>query len=166
VAGNLLRGVETADWAALEGRAAARSVARYLQTAEWNGSRLEVRCEAPLAWVCPNVLSPDVPVERFRFRSGEFRQNARLKVSQGGRVLFQKRLGRLPGCQYFPEPERQMDGEGGFRRRTHPTCRRTVSHGKVGNGSCPFLCRDSSISLWSDHANRTCHRFDHFDHQG
>lgn len=30
-AGNLLRGVETADWAALEGRAAARSIARWLE---------------------------------------------------------------------------------------------------------------------------------------
>ena len=94
-AGNLLRGVETADWAALEGRAAARSMARYLQTAQWNGNRLEVRCEAPLAWICPNVLSLDVPVARFRFRSDEFRQNARLQLSQGGRVLYQKRLGRL-----------------------------------------------------------------------
>src|SRR4029453_13757239 len=40
-AGNLLRGVETADWAALEGRGAAHSIARFLENANWNGTRLE-----------------------------------------------------------------------------------------------------------------------------
>jgi L-2-hydroxyglutarate oxidase LhgO len=94
-AGNLLRGVETADWAALEGRAAARSMARYLETAEWNGKRLEVQPEAPLNWICPNVLSPNIPIGKFRFRSGEFRQNAQLQLTQSGRVLYQKRLSRL-----------------------------------------------------------------------
>jgi hypothetical protein len=94
-AGNLLRGVETADWAALEGRRAARPIARYLENAEWNESRLGVQAEAPLAWVYPNVLSPDVPVERFWFRSNDFRQNVNLQFMQGGRVLYQKRLSRL-----------------------------------------------------------------------
>jgi len=94
-AGNLLRGVETADWAALEGRAAARSIARYLESPKWNGSRLEVQPEAPLAWICPNVLSPDSPVDRFRFRSNEFRQNVRLQLLQSGRVLYQKQWSRL-----------------------------------------------------------------------
>ncbi len=94
-AGNLLRGVETADWAALEGRRAARSIAGYLENAGWNGSRLEIQCEKPLAWICPNVLSPDVPVERFRFRSDEFRQNVNLQLTQGGRVLYQKRFRNL-----------------------------------------------------------------------
>ncbi|MCC6567910.1 MAG: FAD-dependent oxidoreductase, partial [Anaerolineales bacterium] len=35
-AGNVLRGVETADWAAMEGRAAARAIARWLENAEWS----------------------------------------------------------------------------------------------------------------------------------
>jgi glycerol-3-phosphate dehydrogenase len=87
-AGNLLRGVETADWAALEGRAVARSIARYLETSQWSGSRLEIQTEAPLAWVCPNVLSPEVRVGGFRFRSGEFRQNVSLQLTQGRRVLY------------------------------------------------------------------------------
>ena len=95
-AGNLLRGVETADWAALEGRAAARSIARWLEKHEWNGSRLEVQPEAPVEWICPNVLSPDAPVSGFRFWSREFRQNATLQLTQAGRVLYQKQLGRLP----------------------------------------------------------------------
>jgi len=94
-AGNLLRGVETADWAALEGRSAARSIARFLENAEWNRSRLEIQCEAPIVWICPNVLSPDVRIEGFRFRSSEFHRNVRLQLIQGGRVLYQKQFRRL-----------------------------------------------------------------------
>ncbi len=60
-----------------------------------NENRLEVQCEAPLAWICPNVLSPDVRVDRFRFRSDEFRQNMNLQLTQAGRVLYQKRFSRL-----------------------------------------------------------------------
>ncbi len=55
-----MRGVETADWAALEGRSAARSIARYLENAKWPADRLEVQPEAPVAWIYPNVLSPGV----------------------------------------------------------------------------------------------------------
>jgi hypothetical protein len=94
-AGNLLRGVETADRAALEGRAAARSINRYLETAEWSGNRLKIQCEAPLSWICPNLLSPDARVERFRFQSGEFRQGVSLQLTQDGRVLYQKLLSHL-----------------------------------------------------------------------
>jgi thioredoxin reductase len=94
-AGNLLRGVETADWAAMEGRAAARSIARWLGNAQWSASRLGVETEAPIGWICPNVLSPDLRLEGFRFWSNEFRQNARLQLRQGGRVLYEKRIGWL-----------------------------------------------------------------------
>jgi len=91
-AGNLLRGVETADWAALEGRRAARSVDRWLENAQWSASRLEVQCEVPIGWICPNVLSPDVSVNGFRFWSKEFRKNAMLQLKQGERVLYEKKL--------------------------------------------------------------------------
>jgi len=94
-AGNLLRGVETADWAAHEGRRAARSIARYLENAPWSRSRLAVQTESPLAWIYPNILSPDVPADQFWFRSNEFRQNLNLEVTQAGRVLYQKRISRL-----------------------------------------------------------------------
>ncbi|HEU4744324.1 MAG TPA: FAD-dependent oxidoreductase [Anaerolineales bacterium] len=94
-AGNLLRGVETADWAALEGRGAARSIARYLADARWNGNRLPIEADAPLAWVYPNVLSPDIRVDRFWFRSSEFRRNVTLQVMQGDRPLYQKQFSRL-----------------------------------------------------------------------
>jgi L-2-hydroxyglutarate oxidase LhgO len=91
-AGNLLRGVETADWAALEGRSAARFIARYLENATWSANRLEVQPEAPIAWICPNVLSPDAIVEGFRFWSKEFRKNAILQLKQGKRVLYEKKI--------------------------------------------------------------------------
>ena len=91
-AGNLLRGVETADWAALEGRRAARSIARYLENPGWPDSRLEVQPEAPLAWICPNVLSPDTRAVGFRFWSNEFRKNATLQLRQGPRVLYEEKI--------------------------------------------------------------------------
>jgi hypothetical protein len=94
-AGNLLRGVETADWAALEGRRAARGIARFLDKAEWPVNRVEVRVEAPLAWICPNLLTSDSRVGHFRFRSNEFRQHAHLQVRQGGHVLDQKQISHL-----------------------------------------------------------------------
>jgi L-2-hydroxyglutarate oxidase LhgO len=94
-AGNLLRGVETADWAALEGRRAAHSIVRFLENSEWNGSRLEVHPEPPLDWICPNVLSPDALPSRFRIRSHEFREHITLKVIQGQRVLYRQEFRRL-----------------------------------------------------------------------
>jgi hypothetical protein len=94
-AGNLLRGVETADWAAHEGRTAAQSIARFLEVPRSSESRIEVQPEVPLAWICPNVLSPDARVDRFRFRSQEFRQNVDLQLTQAGRVLYQERWRRL-----------------------------------------------------------------------
>ena len=91
-AGNLLRGVETADWAAVEGRSAARSVARWLENANWPASRLEIHCEEPIGWICPSVLSPDITVDGFRFWSKQFRKNATLQLKQGERVLYEKKL--------------------------------------------------------------------------
>jgi hypothetical protein len=94
-AGNLLRGVETADWAALEGREAARSLARWLENAQWPVNRLGIKCEASIRWICPNVLSPGVRVDGFRFWSKEFRRKATLQLKQGGRVLYEKNVGLL-----------------------------------------------------------------------
>jgi len=94
-AGNLLRGVETADWAALEGRRAARSIARFLENPQWSTSRLEVQPEAPIAWICPNVLCQGVPIERFRIWSKEFRKNGTLQLKQEGRVLYEKKIAGL-----------------------------------------------------------------------
>jgi thioredoxin reductase len=94
-AGNLLRGVETADWAALEGRRVARSIARYLENPQWPTSRIAIQPDSPIAWICPNILSPDVPVDGFRFWSNEFRKNETLQLTQGPRVLYEKKFGWL-----------------------------------------------------------------------
>ena len=90
-----MRGVETADWAALEGRGAARSIARFLENAEWNGSRLEIQTESPLDWICPSVLSPDAVPDRFRVRSREFRDQAALQICQGQSILYTQKFRRL-----------------------------------------------------------------------
>ena len=94
-AGNLLRGVETADWAALEGRSAARAIAGFLDHGRWNESRLGIHAKAPLDWICPNVLSPDALPGRFRIRSHEFRDHHTLKVMQDQRVLYSQKFRRL-----------------------------------------------------------------------
>ena len=70
-------------------------MARYLENAQWSASRLGVECEAPLAWVCPNVLSPDVCLNGFRFWSKEFGKNVTLQLKQGERVLYEKKIDRL-----------------------------------------------------------------------
>jgi hypothetical protein len=94
-AGNVLRGVETADWAALEGRGAARSIARFLENAKWPANRIEVRVDAPLTWISPNVITSDSGVERFRFRSDRFCEKALLQVRQSDHILYQKQFRRL-----------------------------------------------------------------------
>ena len=70
-------------------------MARFLENAQWNENRLAVQPEAPIAWIYPNVLSPDVPVNRFWFRSNEFRSNVNLQVLQGDHILYQNQLSRL-----------------------------------------------------------------------
>jgi len=94
-AGNLLRGVETADWAAFEGRSAARSIARFLQNAGWNGNRLEVRAESPLDWICPSIISPDALPGRFRIRSHEFRHDVTVQITQGHKTLYRQKFKHL-----------------------------------------------------------------------
>jgi glycerol-3-phosphate dehydrogenase len=93
-AGNLLRGVETADWAALEGRRAARSMAQWLENAQWSASRIEVRPEDPIGWICPNVITESIPTA-FRFWSKEFCHHVQLEIYQGERLLHVERFSRL-----------------------------------------------------------------------
>jgi L-2-hydroxyglutarate oxidase LhgO len=94
-AGNLLRGVETADWAALEGRSAAYSVVRFLENAQWSAGRLPIQVEAPLEWICPNVLSSDALPKRFRLRAREFCGQATILVTQGDRELYSQKRRHL-----------------------------------------------------------------------
>jgi hypothetical protein len=70
-------------------------MARWLENAQWSTDRLGVEVEAPLGWVSPNVLSRNVPVTGFRFWAKEFRKDCILQIKQGGRVLYEKRIGWL-----------------------------------------------------------------------
>lgn len=94
-AGNLLRGAETADLAALEGRTVAQYIHAFLQDDEWPELGVPVVAEPPLAWVCPSVIAPGQAVRPFRFRSREFRSHVRLEVRQGGALLHTHPLAHL-----------------------------------------------------------------------
>ena len=102
-AGNVLHGAETADVAALSGRHAARSVARWLvhRAEPAPGIRVPIRLAEPLAWIAPNVIAPDAgdPLrERFVLRSREFVRRPHVSVVQDGRELWSGRLSSLvPG---------------------------------------------------------------------
>jgi thioredoxin reductase len=98
-AGNLLHGAEQADVAALSGRHAAASAARFLQGAGWPERRVRIGCRAPLQWVSPNALAGGAPPRgRFIVRSREFLTHPRIGVVQDGRPLWSGRLARLvPG---------------------------------------------------------------------
>lgn len=94
-AGNLLRGAEQADVAALEGRAAAHHIHAFLQGEPWPAPGLPVTAEPPLAWVCPNVIVPGASAQPFRFRARQFANHARLEVRQGAQVLHAQVVRRL-----------------------------------------------------------------------
>jgi thioredoxin reductase len=98
-AGNLLRGAEAADVAALEGRAAARSLCTYLRDGAWPelAERVRLVCEPPLRWIAPGWIAPGCeppPRGRFALRVEEPRARATLTVRQGSRVLHAARLAR------------------------------------------------------------------------
>jgi len=95
-AGNLVHAAETADVAALGGRAAARAIAGFLERGTWPRAPIPIVCESPLAWVAPNVVDPDtLPPSRFLFRTSIERAPAELVVSQGSRALSRQRYRRL-----------------------------------------------------------------------
>jgi hypothetical protein len=60
-----------------------------------------IEVEAPLRWVCPNLLAPtngEPPRARFLLRSDAFMRALRLEVRQGEATLWRGRLPRLiPG---------------------------------------------------------------------
>src|SRR6185436_14302761 len=90
-AGNLLHGAETAGIAALEGRAAARAIVRFLADGAWGVRGLvPVSVARPLVWISPNVLVPEgdpVVASGFVLRVGEFRRDQTIEVRQGTRIL-------------------------------------------------------------------------------
>jgi len=97
-AGNLLRGAETADSAALEGRYAARCIRSFLEQGTWPDHVLPLQVEAPIAWISPNavVVSEDrLGLGGFVFRVSEFCQGAKVRVYQGDRVMHTQMFRRL-----------------------------------------------------------------------
>jgi len=98
-AGNLLRGAETAGFAALEGRASAAGIARFVRDGAWRQSAiLPVFAEPPLRWVSPSALVPGeaLPAARpFVTRAARFLRDGALEVRQGARVLHRTRFREL-----------------------------------------------------------------------
>ena len=99
--GNLLHGAEPADVAALSGRHAGTSAARWLDGHAWSGPVVPIVCEPPLEWIAPNGLgpAPDPPPRgRFSVRSTDFLHAPKVAIRQDGRILWSGRLARLvPG---------------------------------------------------------------------
>jgi thioredoxin reductase len=103
-AGNLLRGAETADYAALEGRHAAYSIAQFLAKGFWPQAGVPVCVESPLAWVSPNrVSAPQAqpPLGAFLFQVAQFCNRSQLRIYQGDRLLHSQIFAHLmPNCSY------------------------------------------------------------------
>jgi hypothetical protein len=93
-AGNLVHAAETADVAALGGRAAAAAIAAFLRTGEWP-ARVPIACEPPLRWVWPQAIEPRArPSLPFRLRIDE-PARAALTTVQDGRTLWRGPRRRL-----------------------------------------------------------------------
>ena len=95
-AGNLVHAAETADVAALGGRRVAGAIVDFLRTGDWPEEATVVECEAPLRWVCPNVLTPGSPYRGpFLLRIDTLLRRARLSVTQNGRTIWRGSSRRL-----------------------------------------------------------------------
>jgi NADPH-dependent 2,4-dienoyl-CoA reductase/sulfur reductase-like enzyme len=95
-AGNLLRGAETADVAALEGRSVARHIRDFLEHNRWSEARLPIQHASPIVWVSPGAITcGDRAPGGFLFRVGEICRNVDVQVRQGERILYQRRFRRL-----------------------------------------------------------------------
>jgi len=116
-AGNLLRGAETADYAALEGRHAAHSMATFLAKGDWSQTNIPICVESPIAWVSPNQVSDaqtQPPHGVFRFQVQQVCERAQVCIYQGARLLHRQMFAHLmPNCpyglrsQWLPSVDRQ-----------------------------------------------------------
>ncbi|MBL8046115.1 MAG: NAD(P)/FAD-dependent oxidoreductase [Anaerolineales bacterium] len=93
-AGNLLRGAETADTSALEGRRAAYYIQPFLQNGHWPEAGLPLVAERPLSWLYPNALTTPWP-KNIAFRSQKFCDNVHVQVHQGPALLHSQPFRRL-----------------------------------------------------------------------
>jgi len=96
-AGNLLRGAETADIAALEGRRVAQHIQRFLERDDWRQAILPIHSQSPIAWVSPSAIAAGErpPLGSFLFRVSEFCRDSELRVRQGERVIYRRHFRRL-----------------------------------------------------------------------
>lgn len=96
-AGNLLRGAETADHAALEGQWVARSIGHFLQTLQWPQQGIPVQVESPVAWVVPNIITPDQapPLGKFLFQVKRFCRGVQVHLDQGDHILHSQTFRQL-----------------------------------------------------------------------
>jgi thioredoxin reductase len=95
-AGNLVHAAETADVAALGGRAAARAIADFVGSGAWPDAGVPIACAAPLWWSWPQTLAVDAPPRALILRTREVVAEARLVVAQDGRRLWRGRRRLVP----------------------------------------------------------------------
>jgi hypothetical protein len=116
-AGNLLHGAETAGVAALEGRAAAGAIVRFLAEGAWDGRGVvPLNVTRPLVWIAPNALPPDrapAVAPGFVLRVGEFRRDQTIEVRQGSRILHREHFRALV-------PNRSLRLRGGWTAAVAP----------------------------------------------
>jgi thioredoxin reductase len=90
-AGNLLHGAEAADRAALEGRACAGAVARYLAEPgrPWRaGAVVPLEAAPPLRWLVPGLIVAGMPSpDAVLTRVADFLGKGAFEVRQGDRLL-------------------------------------------------------------------------------
>jgi thioredoxin reductase len=101
-AGNLIHAAEPADVAAVSGRHAAQSAARWLSgQSPWPASAISIVCRPPLGWISPSAVSPEPsppPRDRFLLRSSVFLRSPEIEIRQDGRALWRGTVARLgPG---------------------------------------------------------------------
>jgi NADPH-dependent 2,4-dienoyl-CoA reductase/sulfur reductase-like enzyme len=97
-AGNVLRGAETADIAALEGRKAAAAINSYLGNGRWLDESVSIQHDANIAWIVPamsTALGPQLDGRPILFRVNTFVKNGRVRVQQGDRVLHEQSFAKL-----------------------------------------------------------------------
>lgn len=103
-AGNLLRGAATADYAALEGRWVAQSIAQFLDDQQWPHQGIPFQVESPIAWVAPNQINPGQgkpPLGKFRFQVNQFCNGVQARIYQGPRLLHRQSFRHLiPNCSF------------------------------------------------------------------
>ena len=103
-AGNLIRGAEPSDIAALEGKYAAKNINNFLMDSKWFTNRIIINVDEPLKWISPNALDSSLhilPSNHLLFRVNDFIKNKTLELKQGKELLFSQNYNTLmPNYSY------------------------------------------------------------------